>query len=589
MTETPIVVCFSAAGDAVAARVSAHLAAECWAHEKTATTGADRIRRVLSGAYQGDRPVVGVCAAGILIRLLKDCIGRKQVEPPVIAVSADGAHVVPLLGGHRGANPLARELAEFLGGTAAITTASESRLGIVLDDPPPGWVLAPSQDVKPFVARLLAGDRLRLEGHAPWLSESGLAAPDGSVPIIVSEHLPKDPAALHYHPKTLAAGVGCERGCAPEEVIALVEHTLAEARLAPASLAAIATIELKSDEPALIETAAHLGVPLRLFTAEELGAERHRLANPSAAVEAEIGIPGVAEAGALKAGELLVEKRKSRRATCAVGRSAEPIDVASFGRPVGRLFVVGLGPGGPAMRTPQATEALGQATDWVGYSRYLDLAADARDNQHMHAFPIGEERQRVRKALDLADAGKKVALVSSGDPGIYALASLVFEQIEASGARTAVTVVPGVSALQAASAGAGALIGHDFCAISLSDLLTPRETIVKRLEAAASGDFVTALYNPRSERRTELIAEARTVFLRHRPPETPVVVAANLGREGESVRVGTLVEFDPKSVDMNALVLFGATQSRRLTRPSGAVLAFTPRGYTPSPAGEDAP
>lgn len=589
MTETPIVVCFSAAGDDVAARLGAHLQAECWAHERTATTGADRIRRVLSGAYQEGRPVVGVCAAGILIRLLKDCIGRKGVEPPVIAVSADGAHVVPLLGGHRGGNRLARELAAFLGGTAALTTASESSLGIVLDDPPAGWVLAPGTDVKPFAARLLAGEKLRLEGDAPWLSESGLAAADGSVPIVVSERLPENETALHYHPKTLVAGVGCERGCPPDEVISLVERTLAESRLAPASLAAVATIELKSDEPALAETAARFGVPLRLFTAEELGAERDRLANPSAAVEAEIGIPGVAEAAALKAGELLVEKRKSERATCAIGRAAEPIDPATFGRPVGKLFVVGLGPGNPAMRTPEATAALRAATDWVGYGRYLDLAADASDGQQMHAFPIGRERERVRKALDLAAAGKSVALVCSGDPGIYALASLVFEQIEATGARTDVAVVPGVSALQVASARAGALIGHDFCAISLSDLLTDREAIVKRLEAAAAGDFVTALYNPRSQRRTSLIADAKAIFLSHRPPETPVVVAANLGREGETTRVTTLAEFDPNSVDMNAIVLVGASQSRRFARPSGAVRAYTPRGYAAAPAGEGPP
>lgn len=589
MTDTPVVVCFSAAGDGVAARICAHLDAECWTHEKTSVTGADHIRRVLSGAYQTGRPVVGVCAAGILIRLLKDCIGRKQIEPPVIAVSADGTHVVPLLGGHRGGNRLARELASFLGASAAITTASESGLGFVLDDPPAGWVLAHDQDVKPFAARLLAGEKLRLQGHAPWLAESGLAAPDGGVPIVVSEHPPSDRGALHYHPKTLVAGVGCERGCAPGEVIALIERTLAGARLVPESLAAIATIELKSDEPALKAAAAHFDVPLRLFTVAELDAERDQLANPSAAVEAEIGIPGVAEAAALKAGELMVEKRKSRRATCAIGRARQPIDAAGFGRPVGQLLVVGLGPGSPAMRTPEATAALRAATDWVGYARYLELASDADDGKQHHAFAIGKERERVLKALELAAAGKRVALVSSGDPGIYALASLVFEEIDAAGARTEVAVVPGVSALQAAAARAGALIGNDFCAISLSDLLTPRETVLRRLEFAASGDFVTALYNPRSRRRTSLIAEAKAIFLGHRPPTTPVVAAANLGREGETVRVQTLADFDPDTVDMDSVVLIGATQSRLFTRANGAVLAYTPRGYSRPPEGREAP
>jgi cobalt-precorrin 5A hydrolase/precorrin-3B C17-methyltransferase len=180
-----------------------------------------------------------------------------------------------------------------------------------------------------------------------------------------------------------------------------------------------------------------------------------------------------------------------------------------------------------------------------------------------------------------------VALICSGDAQIYAMAALVFELLEAEGARAVsdaarrvgVAVHPGISALQAASARAGALIGHDFCAISLSDLLTPRETILARLKAAAAGDFVVALYNPRSGRRTELIEIAKALLLAHRPAETPVLVGRALGRPEETVEVVTLGAFDAARIDMMTVVLVGSSASRAFRRGDGRLAAYTPRGY----------
>jgi cobalt-precorrin 5A hydrolase/precorrin-3B C17-methyltransferase len=184
----------------------------------------------------------------------------------------------------------------------------------------------------------------------------------------------------------------------------------------------------------------------------------------------------------------------------------------------------------------------------------------------------------VRLALDRAAEGRDVALVSSGDAGIYALATLVFELIETRGEprwrRVAIDVVPGVSALQAAAARAGAPLGHDFCAVSLSDLLTPLATIEARLEAAAAADFVIALFNPASQRRREPLARALAILRRHRAPTTPVVVARDLGRDGESVRVVDLAALDPNSIDMMTLLIIGSSA----TRLAGTYV-FTPRGY----------
>jgi cobalt-precorrin 5A hydrolase/precorrin-3B C17-methyltransferase len=357
--------------------------------------------------------------------------------------------------------------------------------------------------------------------------------------------------------------------------------------LVPASLAALATIDIKSDEAGFHAAAAHFGVPLRIFTPAELNQERYRLPNPSPIVEAETGTPGVAEAAAIKAGTLVVPKRKSRRVTCAIGRAPQPIDPLTFGHAPGVLHVVGIGPGDRASRSASAVAALDASSDWVGYDLYLDLVADLHFSQKQHRFPLGDEEARVRHALELAGVGKTVALICSGDAQIYAMASLVYELLEAVGdrrlsdaaRRAAVEIHPGISAFQAASAAAGALIGHDFACISLSDLLTPADTIRQRLVAAAQGDFVTALYNPRSQRRTDLIEEAKTAFLAHRPPQTPVIFASNLGRPGQQVDVTTLWAFDPASVDMLTIVLIGSSASRMLKRGDGRTVAFTPRGY----------
>lgn len=543
---------------------------------------------LLPRLFADGTPIIGVCAAGILIRLLAPHLKDKTEEPPVLAVSADGTSVVPLLGGHHGANALARQLSEKLGAHPAMTTASDSKFSRSLDDPPPGWALSAEDDAKPAMMSLLLGAKIALDGHAPWLAEAGYPISSlGAVKVLVTEQKLKAERGLVYHPRTLVAGVGCERGADAAEIIELITFALARENLSPQSLAAIATIELKADETGLHQAAAHFGVPLRLFTVAELNQERYRLTNPSAVVEAEVGTPSVAEAAALKAGAIVVPKLKSVRATCAIGHATRPLDPATLGRGPGLLHIVGIGPGAPEQRTISAVRALDRSGDWVGYGLYLDLIADLRREQKEHRFPLGDEEARVRHALDLAATGKEVALVCSGDGQIYAMASLVYELIAARGDRAVseaarrvmIEAHPGISAVQAASAAAGALIGHDFCCISLSDLLTPREDILRRLEGAATSDFVTALYNPRSQRRTDLIVEAKARFLFYRPKDTPVVVASNLGRAEERVKVVRLEDFDPEEIDMMTIVVIGSTTSKALPRGDGRTVAYTPRGY----------
>lgn len=578
----PAIIIFTKTGTDTAKRIAKLTGGQVHACGSDGENAAELLPRL----YREGVPIIGICAAGILIRLLSASLANKQNEPAVIAVSSDGAHVVPLLGGHHGANILAHQIAEALGSIAAITTASDARFERGLDEPPQGYVLANPVTAKTAMAAILNGAEIALSGEASWLQQAGYPiTDDGAVKIVISESPASD--TLTYHPATLIAGVGCERGVSSKEVIDLITNVLAKNNLAPQSLAAIATIDLKADESALNVAAAFFNVPLRLFTAKELAEEADRLPNPSELVRAEVGTPGVAEAAAIKAGELMVEKQKSKRATCAIGRAPLPLDVATFGRATGQLHIVGIGPGEAIQRTASTIAALQHTSDWVGYGLYLDLIEDLQTGQAEHRFPLGDEEPRVRHALELAAEGKKVALICSGDAQIYAMGALVFELLNADGARALsdaarrahVESHPGISAFQMASARAGALIGHDFCCISLSDLLTPKEDILKRLNAAAQGDFVTAFYNPRSMRRTDLIEAAKRIYLDHRPPDTPVIIAKNLGRAEEQVRVVTLADFDPTEIDMLTIVLFGASTSRAFTRGDGQTVTFTPRGY----------
>lgn len=567
---------------------------------------ADRLRAL----FAEGRAIVGLCAAGILIRVLAPLIGDKTTEPAVIAVAEDGSAVVPLLGGHHGANELARHLAGALDAPAAITTAGDLRLGAALDAPPPGWRLANPDDAKPVTAALLRGEPARIDPALDWLAGTGIRRDEAAELCLTATIRPRagGPTKLVYHPARLALGVGCERGCPADDLIALAHTTLAEHDLAPAAIAAVVSLDLKADEAAVHALAADLGVSARFFNRQELLAQTDRLANPSTIVAREVGVPGVAEAAALAAagpeGRLLVEKTKGARATVAIAEAAAPLDAGALGRARGRLALVGFGPGGRAWRSREAEMELAAATDWVGYGLYLDLAADLQAGKFLHRFPLGAEEDRVRAALTLAGEGQNVALVCSGDPGIYAMASLVFELADPDGGdatlpdgarRAEIVVVPGISAVQAAAARAGAMIGHDFCCISLSDLLTPWAVIEARLAAAAEGDFVVALYNPRSLRRRDQLPRALALLRAHRPANTPVIIAHNLGRRDDRMETTTLAGLDPETVDMMSVVLVGATSTRTFIAGDGRRRTYTPRGYTAkrlaaaSPAAEVSP
>ncbi len=245
------------------------------------------------------------------------------------------------------------------------------------------------------------------------------------------------------------------------------------------------------------------------------------------------------------------------------------------------VAVVGLGPAGPEWLTAEAQTAIAEADDLVGYVAYVDRVPP-RAGQDRHESDNRAEADRARLALKLAASGRRVAVLSSGDPGIFAMAAAVLEVLEESGdefSEVRVRVVPGVSAMQAAAARVGAPLGHDFCVISLSDQLKPWEVIERRLDAAGASDLVVAIYNPASRTRRDQLERARTVLLAYRSPLTPVVVARDVGGSREQITVSTLADFDEDSVDMRTLVIVGSSTTRVIGGPEGVQRVYTPRSY----------
>ncbi|HEX2041084.1 MAG TPA: precorrin-3B C(17)-methyltransferase [Acidimicrobiales bacterium] len=505
-------------------------------------------------------------AAGAAVRIVAPLLAAKETDPAVVCVDEAGRFAVALCGGHRGgANPLAARVAELLGATPVITTATDATGTTALDQLPG---LSATGDVAGVTAALLDGRLPAVVNQLGWPLPSALPS-HGTGPdlvVVTDRVVPTARGLVALHPPSLVVGVGASTGAPATEVAELVASALRGAGLAAASVAEVATIDRRAGDPAV----GALGLPVRAFSAAELAAAASLVPSPSAVVAAAVGTPSVAEAAALLAAgpgaRLVVTKTASAHATVAVARRC---------RPRGHLAVVGLGPGHSAHRTPAADAAVRHADVVLGYGPYLDQCADLLGpSQEVVRTPIGDEVLRAKQAVAEAAAGRRVALVSSGDPGIYAMATLALEVAGETGDDVEVEVVPGVPAAQAAAAILGAPLAHDHAVISLSDLLTPWAAVETRLRAAAEADLVVALYNPRSAGRSWQLDAARGILLEQRAPETPVGVVTDAARPGQRVELSTLGELDTAAVGMTTCVIVGSSA----TRVVGGRMV-TPRGY----------
>jgi cobalt-precorrin 5A hydrolase / precorrin-3B C17-methyltransferase len=413
--------------------------------------------------------IIGICAAGILIRTVAPLLSDKRLEAPVIAIASDGSAVVPLLGGLNGANELADRIGKALGMKAAITTAGQVQFQANLLSPPKGYILVNSdQEAKIFVSDLLAGAKVSIigESESEWLS--GIEFSDrGTHTIEILEYVPDN----SYLPK-------------PNRLVYYREP--------------------------LINT--------------------------------------------------------------------------------GSLAIAGIGPGASKWMSGEVREILQEATDWVGYKTYLDLAVNLMpfsSGKVLHGSDNRVESDRAKLGLNLASQGKKVVIISSGDPGIYAMAAAMFEVLATkenpAWEEIHLQVAPGISAMQAAAAQVGAPLGHDFCVISLSDILKPWQIITTRLKAALEADLVIAIYNPISSQRPWQLNAAVEIINSGRSLETPVILATSLGREKHKVRIIDLAQLSPDAIEnqinMQTVILIGSSQTRKIQRANGEVWVYTPRTY----------
>ncbi|MEV4461482.1 precorrin-3B C(17)-methyltransferase, partial [Microbispora sp. NPDC049633] len=530
----------------------------------------------LARAWRECDRVVCFLAVGAAVRLLAPLLGDKRDDPGVVCVDEAGRFAVALTGGHGGgANGLAHEVASALGAMPVVTTATDATGTGALDTlglPVEGDVAAVTRAMLDSLSGgLPGGEEVTLTADATWplppLPVTPSATPRPPCVVVTDRVVDPPRPAVVVRPPSLVVGVGASRGVAAEEVLALIRDALAEAGLSPRSVVRLATADVKADEAGIVAAARALGVPLVTHPAERLAGVT--VPHPSEVVRRAVGTPSVAEAAALAdGGDLVVPKRRSAMATAAVARL----------RPRGRLAIVGLGPGARDLMTPRAVAEVRRCGHLVGLDQYVDQIRDLlRPGTRVIASGLGAEEERARTAVRLAREGHAVALVGSGDAGVYAMAAPALEFADDT---FDVVGVPGVTAMLAAGALLGAPLGHDHCAISLSDLHTPWEAIERRVRAASAADLVVAFYNPRSRGRDWQLPRALEILGERRGPDTPAGVVTDASRPGESVALTTLGGLDVSAVTMRSLVIVGATSSRAV-----AGRFVTPRGYAwqPSP------
>jgi cobalt-precorrin 5A hydrolase/precorrin-3B C17-methyltransferase len=525
--------------------------------------GADReyqdFGETLRALYQRDTPIVALCAAGIVIRSLASVLLEKGAEPPVLAVAEDGSAVVPLLGGLGGVNGMARAIAEHLQVAAAITTSGELRFGTCLLSPPAGYVLDDLERGKRFVSDLLAGEPVRIEGQAPWLGDTQLARDPQARLAIRIGHEAVEPGAdeLRIYPRCVLMALSGDGEALADQV----RDALHDAGIALPSLAAIIAPRERMADPRLAAAALALAVPLRFVSQ----------ASPAAMIEQALCAPAVAASS-----------------TWAIGTAAAPLDTTTLGQRRGRLAVIGLGPGAADLMVPAVKAELARAEDVLGYETYVRMAGPFRPDQVLHCTDNREEMQRARHAFTLAAQGRSVVVVSSGDPGVFAMAAAVLEALHESDEdawhRVDLQILPGVSASLATAAQAGAPLGHDFCVMSLSDNLKPWSIIEQRLHLAAQADLALAFYNPISRSRPWQLGRALEIVRQYRAASTPVTLGRDIGRPGQTLRILTLGELTPEQVDMRTVVLVGSSTSCTFARADGGQWTYTPRWYGHKPA-----
>lgn len=594
---------FTQTGSVLAAKLARELAR---VENVTYASGKGCCKEWTAEHFRKGNVLVYIGACGIAVRAVAPHIGSKETDPAVIVIDEKGENVIPILAGHLGgANEWARKIAELTKGKAVLTTATDVNgiFAVDLFAKENQLLIGDLKKAARFTASLLEegkasvvtprkyADVIQFEDGIPAelqaydLPDEQLAGQHGeNVALITPDVEPSTnpDAPLRLIPRCVILGMGCRKGKSYEKLRDFAEGTLQELGLDREAVCAIASIDVKKEEPGLVSLAADLGVPLQTFNAEEL--EKTELENwtfmESDRVREYVGTGNVCERAAAAAGarKILIGKTAKDGMTICVGM--RPVELCWKPRaksdkndPKGHLFVVGIGPGNHEGMTGQAAAALESSDTIIGYSVYNDLVKPYYPDKRYLTTPMTGEEARCRMAIEEAKAGHTVALICSGDPGVYGMAGLVLEL--AGDAGFDIEIVSGVTAALSGAALLGAPLVHDFAVISLSDRLTPWEKIEKRLRAAAEADLCIVLYNPSSKGRREHLHRAAQILMEYVPGSRVCGIADRIGRDGEKTRVMTLEELADAETDMFSTVFVGNSSTRQLGNRM-----VTPRGYS---------
>ncbi len=533
------------------------------------------------------------------VRLISPLLISKEEDPGVIVIDKKFSKIIPLIGIHQTiCHEIALKLANLFDGDIVMTNNSIFEKFLDLDAFGRNWgwkrsglmnnwsnlVIKQSNKQQIFVKQY-SGTRLWKESESSkeikFLSHNNIVRKEENTFFISTKNNHK----VAWHPSTLWIGIGCERNTSAKFIEDCINKLFLKNEISVLSIAGLATVDIKKDEKALIDITKTKNWPIRFFKTEDL--LKVDVPNPSKIVFEEIGTFSVAEAASLlacgnKGGQILIEKNIFKQkdpsgknlgaVTLAIAESKE-----QFAPERGFVHVIGSGPGDLSYLTCDSKAALSQCSVWIGYKRYLDLLNPLmRDDQVRINSELTQEKQRCLDAISLAQQGIKVALISSGDAGIYGMAGLLIELIQKLDFqfRPSFAIHPGISSLQLAASLAGAPLMNDFCAISLSDKLTPWETIRKRINGALVGDFVAVIFNPQSNERNWQLKTTIEMFLTYRSKTTPVLVARQIGRDQQKKRIFNLDSIPIHEIDMLSIIIIGNSSTKLVND-----FLISPRGY----------
>jgi len=548
-------------------------------------------REILLQKWQEIDLIIFIGSIAASIRIINTFLTSKDQDPGVIVIDNKCSKIVPLIGLHQSnTQNIAYQIASLLDGEIIETNNSNDQSFLNLDVFGNQWGWERSGNIKDWsklVIKQAKNEQIfckQLSGNSLWKnSESGeiinqinekeIEKPDATFHVSIFEN-----HETTWHPPVLWIGIGCERNTSKDLIANSLNNFFESGNLSQKSIAGFATIDIKNNEKGILELVKEKNLPIKFFSKEDLSTII--VPNPSNIVQNEIGTPSVAEASCLlAAGEeskLIKEKRifknQSGAVTIAIAESKN-----QYNPTYGEIHIIGSGPGDISFLTNNARKALSRCTVWIGYKMYLDLIKPLkRNDQVLIESKLTEEKERCSKAIQLAEEGIKVALISSGESGFYGMAGLLLELLQKikKEYRPYFEVHPGISSLQLAAAISGAPLMNDFSSISLSDKLTPWSLIEKRIEGALVGDFVIALFNPQSIERNWQLKSAIDLCLGSRQGDTPVLIARQVGRENQTAKFFTLNTIPFKEIDMLSIIIIGNSQTTLVDE-----IFLTPRGY----------